>query len=78
MLAPPDAEPARRTRWRISPSDPALLADALGEALALGASGRDALGLRARRQAEERFSIARMAHETLEAYADLLERHAAK
>ena len=78
VLAPPDAEPARRTGWRISPSDPALLADALGEALALGASGRDALGLRARRQAEERFSIARMAHETLEAYADLLERHAAK
>ncbi len=76
VLAPPDIEPARRTGWRISPSDPALLADAIGEALALGASGRDALGSRARRQAEERFSIARMARETLDAYAALLERHA--
>ncbi len=76
VLAPPDIEPARRTGWRISPSDPALLADAIGEALALGASGRDALGSRARRQAEERFSIARMARETLDAYAALLERPA--
>ena len=74
VLAPPDIEPARRTGWRISPSDPALLADAIGEALALGASGRDVLGSRARRQAEERFSIARMARETLDAYAALLER----
>ena len=74
VLAPPDVEPGRRTGWRISPSDPALLAAALGEALALGASGRDALALRARRQAEERFSIPRMSHETLEAYASLLER----
>ena len=44
VLAPPDVEPARRTGWRISPSDSTLLADALGEALALGASGREALG----------------------------------
>lgn len=78
VLAPPEVEPSRRTGWRISPSDPALLADALGEALALGASGRDALGLRARRQAEERFSVERMARETLDAYAAILERLAVR
>lgn len=74
ILAPPEVDGARRTGWRVSPSDPALLADALGEALTLGATGRDALGARARRQAEERFSLERMAAETLAAYADLLER----
>ena len=77
VLAPPDVEAARRTGWRVSPSDPGLLADAIGEALALGASGRDALALRARRQVEERFSIERMARETLDAYASLLARRAA-
>lgn len=46
VLAPPDVEAGRRTGWRISPSDPALLADALREALSLGASSRDALGAR--------------------------------
>ena len=76
VLAPPDVEAARRTGWRVSPSDPGLLADAIGEALALGASGRDALALRARRQVEERFSIERMARETLDAYAGLLVRRA--
>ena len=77
LLAPPDVEPGRRTGWRISPSDPALLATALNEALSLGASGRDALGRRARKQVEERFSIERMAREPLDVYAALLERQAA-
>ena len=77
VLAPPDVEPGRRTGWRVSPSDPTLLADALKEALSLGASGRDALGLRARKQVEERFSIERMARETLDEYTALLDRHAA-
>ena len=76
ILAPPDAGTAKRTGWRVSPSDPTLLADALREALALGASGRDALALRARKQAAERFSVERMARETLDAYADAIERHA--
>lgn len=78
VAAPPDVETARRTGWRVSPSDPGLLADAIGEALALGASGRDALALRARKQVEERFSIERMARETLAAYAALLARRAAQ
>ena len=76
VLAPPDAAATRRTGWRVSPSDPGLLADAIGEALALGASGRDALALRARKHVEERFSIERMARETLDAYAALLARKA--
>ncbi len=78
VLAPPDTETARRTGWRVSPSDPGLLADAIGEALALGASGRDALALRARKQVEARFAIGRMASETLETYATLIERHASQ
>ncbi len=74
VLAPPDAEAARRTGWRVSPSDPTLLADAMREALALGASGRDALALRAHEQVKTRFAIERMARETLDAYAMLLDR----
>lgn len=77
VLAPPETEPSKRTGWRVSPSDPSLLADALREALSLGASGRDALAMRARKQVEERFAIDRMARETLDAYATLLERQAA-
>ena len=74
VLAPPDVEPARRTGWRVPANDPALLATAIEEALSLGASSRDALALRARKQVEERFSIERMARQTLDAYATLLER----
>ena len=77
VLAPPEVEPSRRTGWRISPSDPALLAEALGDALSLGASSRDAMGLRARKQVEDRFSTERMARQTLDAYAALLERRSA-
>ncbi len=75
VLAPPDVEAARRTGWRVSPSDPLLLAEAMREALALGASGRDALALRAHEQVARRFAIDRMARETLDAYATVLDRH---
>jgi hypothetical protein len=51
-----------------------LLADALREALALAASGRDALALRAHEQVTSRFAIERMARETLEAYSTVLDR----
>ncbi len=77
ILAPPDVEASKRTGWRVSPSDPALLAEALREALSLGASSRDALALRARKQAADRFAVERMARETLDAYADAIERQAA-
>ena len=76
ILAPPDAEPTKRTGWRVSPSDPTLLADALRAALTLGASSRDALALRARKQAAERFAVERMTRETLDAYAAVIEREA--
>ena len=74
VLAPPDVEPAKRTGWRVPANDVVLLAEAIGETLALGASGRDALALRARKQVEERFSIERMTRQTLDAYAALLDR----
>jgi glycosyltransferase involved in cell wall biosynthesis len=74
VLAPPDVEPARRTGWRVPANDPISLAEAIAEALALGASSRDALAARARKQVEERFSIDRMARQTLVAYAALLDR----
>lgn len=74
VLAPPDVEPARRTGWRVPANDAPLLAAAIEEALSLGASSRDALALRARKQVEERFSIERMARQTLDAYAALLNR----
>ena len=74
VLAPPDVDPSRRTGWRVPANDPILLADALIEALSLGASSRDALALRARRQVEDRFSIDRMTRQTLDVYAALLDR----
>ncbi|WP_158808769.1 glycosyltransferase [Beijerinckia sp. L45] len=74
VLAPPDVEPARRTGWRVPANDATLLAAAIEETLSLGASSRDALALRARKQVEERFSIERMARQTLDAYAALLDR----
>jgi glycosyltransferase involved in cell wall biosynthesis len=74
VLAPPDVEPARRTGWRVPANDPISLAEALAEVLALGASSRDAMAARARKQVEERFSIDRMAKQTLVAYAALLDR----
>lgn len=73
VLAPPETEAGKRTGWRVAPRDAALLAVAIKDALALGASGREALAERARRQAEERFSAERMARETLEAYARVIE-----
>lgn len=77
VLAPPETEAAKRTGWRVATSDSGLLAVAIKEALGLGASGREALAERARRQAEERFSVERMTRETLEAYARAIEQHAA-
>ena len=77
VLAPPEVEPSRRTGWRVPPNDPKALADALAELLALGASARDGLGLRARAHVEAHFSLERMVGETLDVYARLLGRPAA-
>ncbi len=73
VLSPPAVQPHARTGWRIPPSDPDALADALGAALGLGASARIAMGVRAREHVERHFSLERMVESTLEVYSDLLE-----
>jgi glycosyltransferase involved in cell wall biosynthesis len=72
-LAPPKVPAARRTAWQVPPGNPAALADALAEALSLGAAGRDALGARARAFVQANFSLNRMCAETLMVYERLLE-----
>ena len=72
-LAPPDVPPARRTGWHVPPGDAAALADALAEALAFGAAGRDALAARARAFVQANFSLNRMCEETLALYVRLLD-----
>jgi len=76
ILAPPDVMAAQRTGWRVPPDDPAALAAALQEVLALGASALDALAVRGRRHVEAAFSAERMRTETLGRYAELLGREA--
>lgn len=73
VLAPPQAQAAQRTGWRIPANDPAALADALTEVLALGASAQEALARRARAHVEQNFSLEQMTGETLDAYLALLE-----
>ncbi len=73
VLSPPAVAPHERTGWRIPPADPDALAEALGAALALGASARIAMGARARDHVERHFSLERMVAGTLEVYSDLLE-----
>ncbi|WP_183567016.1 glycosyltransferase family 4 protein [Methylorubrum rhodinum] len=74
VLAPPDADPAQRTGWRVPAGDAYALADALAEALSLGASARDALARRAQGHVEAHFSLDRMIAGTLDVYAGLLAR----
>jgi glycosyltransferase involved in cell wall biosynthesis len=70
--APPDVAAAARTGWRVPAGDPGALAEALREALALGASARDALARRARQHVEAHFSLDCMVSATLDAYVRLL------
>jgi glycosyltransferase involved in cell wall biosynthesis len=72
VLAPPEVEPFRRTGWRVPPNDPVALADALGELLALGASARDALAVRARAHVEAHFSLETMVADTIDVYEGFL------
>ena len=74
VLAPPQVEASRRTGWRVPPDDAAVLASTLMEALALGASARDALAQRARSHVERHFSLEQMCNATLDAYAAVLGR----
>ena len=77
VLAPPAVAPDARTGWRIAPNDPPALADAVGGALGLRASQRDALARRARSHVEEQFSLEKMCGETLDIYGQLLEQRLA-
>ncbi|MFO0347711.1 MAG: glycosyltransferase family 4 protein [Labrys sp. (in: a-proteobacteria)] len=72
VLAPPEVAEGARTGWRVPANDPAALADALEQALALGASARDALAARARNHVENSFSLTAMTRATLAIYKDLL------
>ncbi|MGJ0454815.1 MAG: glycosyltransferase family 4 protein [Methylocystis sp.] len=72
VLAPPQTPRHLATGWRTPPGDPAALADAIAEALSLQASAHDDLALRARRNAQERFSVEEMQRATLQVYERLL------
>ncbi len=72
VLAPPQVASSARTGWRVPPGDAAALAEAIREALALGASARDALAERARRHVEAHFSLDGMVLDTLDVYSALL------
>jgi glycosyltransferase involved in cell wall biosynthesis len=71
VLAPPDVPAAARTGWRVPPGDAAALAGAIGEALKLGASAREAMAARARLHVVANFSLERMIADTLGIYAEL-------
>lgn len=73
VLAPPEVRPEQRTGWRVPPGNAADLADAVGMALGLRPSARDALAERARRHVEANFSLDRMVGDTLDVYAALLQ-----
>ena len=74
VMAPPRVPAADRTGWSVPPGDAEALADAMGEALAMGATARDGLASRARAHVLKRFSLERMIAETLDVYAALLQR----
>lgn len=73
VLAPPRVDDDTRTGWLTAPSDPVGLGRAIAAALALDEATRRAIGTRARRHAEIRFSPTRVAASTLGAYTGLLE-----
>jgi glycosyltransferase involved in cell wall biosynthesis len=72
VLAPPRVAAAERTGWSVPAGDAQALADALAEALSLGATARDGLAQRARAHVLKRFSLERMIGETLDVYEALL------
>jgi glycosyltransferase involved in cell wall biosynthesis len=74
VMAPPRVPAAERTGWSVPAGDAEALADAVGEALGMGATARDGLASRARAHVLKRFSLERMISETLDVYAALLQR----
>lgn len=73
VMAPPRVAAAERTGWSVPAGDAEALADAVGEALSLGATARDGLASRARAHVLKRFSLERMISETLDVYTALLQ-----
>ncbi len=72
VLAPPDIPSQRATGWLIPPSDPAALAAALAEALALSPQDHAAMGDRARQHVLANFTLHAMRTKTLAVYDTLL------
>lgn len=72
MLAPPEVSERARTGWRVPIGEPGALAEALSDALALGASARDSLSSRARAAVEARHSVRSMCRGTLAVYGELV------
>jgi glycosyltransferase involved in cell wall biosynthesis len=73
VLAPPRAAPQERTGWTVPPNDPEALAEALREALDLGATARDNLARRARAHVLKHFSLEQMIAQTLDVYIAMLQ-----
>lgn len=72
VASPPRDDIEARTGWLIPPRDPAALADAIHDALTLGASARDAVRRSARAKIAEAYSLERMMRDTLSVYAEAL------
>ena len=72
VLAPPLTPAQNRTGWLVPAGKPDVLAEALKEVLALGASARDELAKRARAHVETHFSLEHMCDKTLNLYEALL------
>ena len=74
IAAPPYEDAEARSGWLVPQSQASALADAVEQALALGASARDAIRRRSRSLIAEAFSIERMTRDTLRIYAEALGR----
>ena len=74
VMAPPDVPPEARTGWRVPPNNAQKLAEAVLQALALGASAKDAIGMRARQHVIRKFSMDQMTSRILELYSAMVER----
>jgi glycosyltransferase involved in cell wall biosynthesis len=72
VLSVPRVPAEARTGWCVPPDDARALALAIGEALALGASARDALARRAQAHVAGHFSLERMQRATLDLYREVV------
>lgn len=72
VVTAPPREKQERTGWLVAPGSSDELAAALGEALALGAEERAAMGARARANVEQNFTLEAMRLKTLGVYDRLL------